>query len=240
MKNLLIVLSLTSFLFLSCGFNREPGTISVSGTGSVLVTPDTAQLRITISERGKTTKEAQSRSNIKIKEVMEGLKDAGVSENNIQTSAISFSNDTEWDANSRRNEIVGQIVSQSVSVKFVKLDESPDILPSVLDTLGSIDNIVIGNLIFSLDDPGPQYIDARQLAFQKAQQKASELAEHGEIQLGRAVSISEVSTGAISMTNNIQMLTDNETRGDIAGATSDIPGGEISIRYSIDVVFETY
>ncbi len=240
MKKLLLILSLSSFAFFSCGINKAPGTISVSGTGNVLVTPDTAQLRITVSERGKTTKEAQNESNIKIREVMEGLKEAGVSGNNIQTSAISFSNETVWNTNTRRNDLVGQIVSQSVSVKFDKLDESPGILPSVLDTLGSIDSIEIGNLIFSLNDPGPQYIEARQLAFKKAEQKAIELAEYAGISLGRAISISEASIGAMPLTGNIQMkLFESESGGDITGTPSEIPGGEISIRYEINVLFET-
>lgn len=240
MRNFLLLLSLTSLLFLSCGMGKEPGTIAVSGTGSVLVSPDTAQLRITVSERGKTTKEAQNESNKKIKAVMEGLKTAGVSEDNIQTSAISFTSDYIWNNDTRRNELVGQIISQSVSVIFEKLDDSPGTLPTVLDTLGTIDKIEIGNLLFSLNDPGPRYIEARQLAFKKAEQKASELAGYAGITLGRAVSISEASTGSMPMTGNTQLkLYESEYKGGMADEPSDVPGGKISISYNINVVFET-
>ena len=136
--------------------------------------------------------------------------------------------------------MVGQILSQSVSVKFEKLDKSPGILPSVLDTLGAIDRIEIGNLVFSIDDPEVQYIEARRLAFQKAEQKAGELAGYAGIKLGRAVSISENSTGFMPLTSNVQMALYESRESDMAGAPSAVPGGEISVDYEITVIFETH
>ena len=237
MKKIIIALSVV--LLFSCGLEKKTGTISVSGTGDVVVSPDTAQLRITVTERGQTTKEAQNLSNAKIGEVIDGLKSAGIAQNNIQTSAITFSNDNVWNSETRRNEIVGQIVSQSVSVKFEKLDESPDVLGSVLDSLGKIDGIEIGNLSFSIDDPQPLYIEARRLAFEKAEQKAQELAEYADLKLGKAVNISESGAESVPYMNNA-MLMRNEAVMEYSGGTpSEIPGGEISIRYNLSVVFET-
>jgi uncharacterized protein len=238
MKKLLIALS--AVLLFSCGLEKETGTISVNGTGDVIVSPDTAQLRISVTEKGQTTKEAQNMSNAKIGEVLTGLKSAGIEDNNIQTSAITFSNDNLWNPETRRNEIAGQIVSQSVTVKFENLDESPDFLASVLDTLGTIDGIGIGNLSFSIDDPQPLYIEARRLAYEKAKQKAEELAEYAGMKLGKAMSISEGGAGPAPYMGNVMLQRNIAVLDSGTGAPSEVPGGEISISYNISVVFETH
>lgn len=112
-------------------------------------------------------------------------------------------------------------------------------MASVLDSLGSIDGIEIGNLTFSIADPQEFYIEARRLAFAKAQQKGAELASYAGLKLGRAVTISETGTGSIPYSGygmvqrNVAMMESDSS------VPSEIPGGEISISYDISIVFET-
>lgn len=243
MKKISIILVSVAILFLSsCGGQDFPGSISVSGDGSVTVAPDTAHLRITVAEKGKTTKEAQNLTNKKIQEVLSALHYAGLEDSDMQTSALRFDNETEWDNDARKTIIIGRIVSQTISVTFSNLDEKPDTLVSTLDSLGNIDGIEIGNLAFSIEDPQEHYIEARRLAFEKAKQKATELANYAEVTLGKASGISEGSSyaapaGPIMVQSNIMRSYDDSTGGSIS---SELPGGEITISYSVHVVFETF
>lgn len=230
---------LPALLLFSCGLAKESGTISVSGSGSVMAAPDTAQLVLTVSEKAKTTKEAQNLANGKISLVTETLNGAGIDMKNIATSAIRFSKDYIWNDQTRRNEIIGQVVSQTVTVKFNDLDGSPSLLASVLDSLGSIDGIEIGNLMFSIAYPQEYYIEARRLAFEKAKQKAYELSDYAGLKLGRAVSITETGTGNLPY-GGYGMVQRNVAVMEYEGAApSEVPGGEIPISYDISIVFET-
>ncbi|MBN2657337.1 MAG: SIMPL domain-containing protein [Spirochaetales bacterium] len=237
MKKIFLVLPV--ILLFSCAMAKEHGTISVSGSGTVMAAPDTAQLAVSVSEMAKTTKEAQILANGKISLVTETLKSAGIKMKNITTSAIRFSNDYIWNDQTRRNEIVGQIVSQSVMVKFEDLNDSPDLLASVLDSLGMIDGIEISNLMFSIADPREYYIEARRLAYEKAEQKGEELASYADLKLGRALNINETGTGSLPY-GGYGMVQRNAAVMEYEGSVpSEIPGGEISITYDISVVFET-
>jgi uncharacterized protein YggE len=221
----------------SCGLSTETGTISVTGSGEVLVTPDVAHLQLSISETAPTTRQAQNETNAKLAEVLKSLQNLEVAERDIQTSAISFSQDTEYDSSTRRSTVVGQIVSQTLNVQFKELTERPELLPSVLDVLGGINGIRINSLSFSLEDPQAHYVVARKLAFEKAQQKAEELAEYANLRLGAAVQISEQS---VSYAAN-QFLQRNFALSEAESSSgSQVPGGEIPIKYDVSVVWETH
>jgi len=237
MKKILLLLS-TALLF-SCGISEESGSISVVGSGTVSAVPDTAQLSVTVSEKAETTKEAQNRVNRKISRIKEVLTDEGIEMRNISTSSIRFANDYVWNDRTRRNEIVGQIVSQTLTIKFEDFDSSPTQLPTVLDILGEGDGLEIGNLGFSISETHEYYQEARRLAFEKARQKAEELASLAGLKLGKAISIRE-NTAGINPYNGYGMVQRNKGLMEAEGPVpTEIPGGEISINYDISVIFET-
>lgn len=239
MKKILLLLPLLALM--SCAtMDREKGSITVSGRGTVLAVPDTAQLNITVSERAASTKEAQNLTNQKIALVLQALKEAGIGDKNLQTSAINFSNDYVWNQELRRNEMVGQVVSQSVTVIYEDLNMSPSLLAASLDVLGSIDGLEIGNLQFSIDDPQEFYQKARKLAFEKASQKAEELAAYSLMTLGNVLNISEIQSGFYPLSGNVMLQRSMAEMEYDQSSSSDIPGGEVTISYEIQVVYEMY
>jgi len=227
-------------LFFSCKAKEKFGNISVNGKGSVTVAPDIAHLRISISERGDTSKKAQILTNKKITKALDALHNAGIENKYMQTSALSFQNELEWNKNLHKNIITGRIVSQSISITFKDFDKNPARLANVLDNLGTIDGIGISNLTFDIEDSKKHYIKARKLAFQKAEQKARELADYAKIKLGKAISITEgTSYQPLCMTGSQQNIAHRENYINESPQTSELPGGEITISYSVHVVFET-
>lgn len=235
-----ILMFIPAVLLFSCSGGQTAGTISVSGRGEVTAVPDTAQLYVTVSEKAETTRAARKLTNGKIDEALAALEAAGVADKDLQTSAIRFSNDYEWDNEARRNVLAGQIVSQTLTVRFRELDDSPEILAAALDALGGINGIEIGNLQFSLSDPQSLYVEARRLAFEKARQKAGELASYAGIDLGKAVNITESGSSPVYPLAGNAMVQRNVAFAEYdSAAPSEIPGGEISITYDISVVFQT-
>lgn len=233
-----ILISLSCLILLSaCARPDFKGSITVSGRGSVFASPDTASLSISIEESAPTTKEAQELTNRKMKEVITALKTAGIEERAIQTSRIVFDKLQEWNESTRKYIVLGQRVRQSLVVKFENLESNPQLLAATLDVLGSINGIQIGSLGFSIKDPTSHYIAARKLAFDKARQKAQELASYAEVKLGKALTIDENqgSTGLPMVQSNVARSYDTSEM-----AITELPGGEIEISVAIDVVFATY
>jgi uncharacterized protein len=126
---------------------------------------------------------------------------------------------------------------KSLVVKFENLESNPRLLATTLDVLGSVDGIQIGNLGFSMQDTTDHYVEARKLAFDKAMQKARELASYADVKLGKALTIDEVqgSTGFPMVQSNVARSYDSSDTGN-----TELPGGEIEISVALDVVFETH
>jgi hypothetical protein len=61
----------------------------VIGEGKAKVQPDTLTINLSISELGKTTKEAQTKANEKASQIQSILEKAGVKKENIQTANLN-------------------------------------------------------------------------------------------------------------------------------------------------------
>ena len=77
----------------------KPGTISVSGTGTVTTEPDTATTTFGVVTQGATAKEAMARNSQEMAKVIDALKRAGVSAKDLQTQYVSL--DPRYDTQGR-------------------------------------------------------------------------------------------------------------------------------------------
>ncbi len=237
---LILGISLGSFLFVSCmtpsrmnPYSSEEHTIAVNGVGVVEAAPDTARLMITISELRETTSAAQSTVNKKIAEVLTVSYEAGIGEDEIHTSSISFNSEYDWTDNGRV--LKGQRVRQTLSITISGIDEAKGNLASLLDGLGTISGIEISSLNFYVKDTEQLYEQARELAFTKARQKAQEYAALGDVSLGTPRSISEYSSdNAIADTYGRAMKME-AAMADYS--PSQVPTGSYSVSVTVSVEF---
>ncbi|HTC86477.1 MAG TPA: SIMPL domain-containing protein, partial [Candidatus Acidoferrum sp.] len=65
-------------------------TISVSGTGRVILSPDVADLRLGVTIQRTTVKAARADAATAMTAVIAALKNAGIDDKDIQTSALSL------------------------------------------------------------------------------------------------------------------------------------------------------
>ncbi len=169
-----------------------PRVISVSGTGEVNTRPDMARVSTGVVTEAATAKEALAKNNTAMAAVIAALKDAGVAEDDIQTSNFSVSpkyppyqpNQT----TARR--IVGYTVSNQVTAAVKNLKK----LGAILDTLVQAGSNQIHGVSFDVDEPKPLLDEARKKAVADARAKAELYAAAAGVSLGRVVQISESSS----------------------------------------------
>jgi uncharacterized protein len=177
------------------GFTAEDGklprVISVSGLGEVKSRPDMATISTGVVTEGTTAKEALANNNKAMAAVIAALKNAGIAEDDIQTSDFSVSPKyPPYQPNqTTAPRIVGYTVSNQVTARVKDLQK----LGPVLDTLVQAGSNQINGIMFGIDEPKPQLDDARKKAVADARAKAELYAAAAGVSLGKVVQITESS-----------------------------------------------
>jgi len=163
--------------------------ISVSGEGKVEVTPDVANLQLGVEAQAKTVADAQSQASGAMNKVVSALSAVGVASDDIRTSYFSVQVVTRYNPDTQQSEAVGYLVTNLVVVKIRNTGNAGQIIDSVVAAGGDLTRI--NDLSFTVDDPTPYYVDARNQAMTDAKAKAVQLAQQAGVKLGRPISISE-------------------------------------------------
>ena len=210
-------------------------SISVSGEGKITAVPDIVNINAGVSELGDTTKEAQDKANEKLATIISILEENDVPERNAQTSNLSFYPEYDWKGDEGRK-LIGQRVSQTLTIKIPEIDKNPGRVTDILDALGTINGLELNSVNFDIEDKKEFFSEAREQAFEKAYQKAKELAKFGDVELGKPITISESSVNyrPIPYQNFAKM----EMVADGMGGGSALPAGELDVTASVNVLFE--
>ena len=169
--------------------NSQQTGIWVSGEGKVTVTPDIATLWLGIEAQADTVAEAQTQAVGAMDAVMTALADSGVDEKDIQTQYFSIYQVTRWDDFRDKEVVIGYRVTNMVTAKIREIEQVGPIIDAVAAAGG--DYTRINNISFSVDDPTPYYVEARQKAVADAKAKAEQIADLAGVTLGKPTYISE-------------------------------------------------
>ena len=208
--------------------------VSVSGTGVVYLKADIVTFSINVNETADTTAQAQQKTNEKMTGILEILKSFGIGDDDISTTALNFSSEYYWD-NGRQIK-TGESVSQTVYVTMKDLE----LFPKLADELGSnLTGISFYNVNFDSTQKEAAYSKARELAYEKALEKAELYAKSAGMEIGRPVSISE---GYLSYGNanykRADMVFIEEAAATAAAYETQAPTGLLSASIDVSVVFE--
>ena len=94
-----------------------------------------------------------------------------------------------YDYSKQKQELIGFMVQNSVTVKFRNIDDTGKLIDAALAAGGDLARV--DSLTFTIDDPSTLQDQARQEAMAEARRKAETLAEAADVKLGRPRSISE-------------------------------------------------
>jgi len=212
---------------------KVTNTISTAGDGKVYATPDMAEINLSFSETAPTSKEALDKVNSKIDQAMKVARDSGLADADIATTGLSVYTEYDYSGNTRR--LLGQRATQSLSLKIRNIDRTASKAATLIDAISAIENVQLNGITFDIEDKSRLFSQARELAYEKAQQKAKELSSLAGVKLLKPVSISD-STYDISPkpyfanTNELRMASGG-------GDATQVPGGEIAVTTTLSILW---
>ncbi len=208
-------------------------SISVQGQGTVSAKPDLVTLSLGVQTTGETAKEALALNSEQMTGVVAAVLDAGIAEEDIQTSGINLYpvyEDRSLVQPGEQRQIVGYRASNDVSVRVHDIE----IAGSVLDAAVTAGANQVGGVRFGLSDTETIVTDALIAAVQNAQAKAQTIADTLGVTLGSALVVNE------------EWIERPEARGvafaaeaafDSGGFSSPVQGGAVSVTAHIRVTF---
>jgi len=236
-KNIVIAIILcTVFLLFGCTLRiqENQSTVTVTGIGTVLIQPDMVQMNVSYSYVAQTTREAKEEVDKKIQQILDILKEEKIDDSNIRTVSLSY--DLEYDYREGRAVIIGQRAQQTIIVSINDIVNNPNRFPLILDRITAIDRVAIRNIVFDTENKTELFVQSRDLAYQKALDKANQYADLSGKKIDKVLSISEESNRDVFRFPAAQNVA-FEGAGYSTGRTSSVPAGEQEVTTEITVTF---
>ncbi len=212
-------------------FNQQNTGIWVTGEGKVSVVPDIAILNLGVEVQSGSVAQAQEQAATAMTAVVAELDNFGIAQKDIKTSQFSITPVRKWSEKDGREILIGYRVTNTVTTKVRNTENTGAIIDAAASAGG--DYIRINNISFTVDDPSAYYEEARELAMADAATKAKQLADLGNVKLGKPTYINE--SGAY-----VPVVRDFYGEAAIsapAAAPTPISAGEMEIRLSVQVVY---
>ncbi len=190
---LMALLALPSSAWGADGTKPETPTLTVAGTGSLTVAPDTAFVTVGMETAGKSLSQAQRENSAVMQKVMERLRALKIDKERIQTSSFmvtpQYRPSPKHPAETPPSlpEIIGYRISNTVTVEVRDLEKVATVIEEAL-TAGA--NHFQG-LEWAMRDEQPARLSALKFAAAKAREKATALSETLNVKLVRLVTVNE-------------------------------------------------
>ncbi len=204
--------------------NSLPRAMTIIGVGQVTVKPDMAETTLGVRANADTVGEAASKVNGDMDRVLKALKDAGVAENDTQTTG--FNVNVRQD---REGKPSGYEVSNMVRVRIRDLDK----VGSTIDAALAAGANQLYGIQFTLADPTAAQTAARADAVADAKARATELAGEAGVSLGDIVQVSNVVGGG-------PLFAEAAVKGMGAAAARQsiaVQSGELEVSAQVQIVY---
>ncbi len=230
---------LATLLIVSCNNNigkQHQSTISVFGTGTVMVKPDMLRMNISLSKTASTTKAAQEEVSKMVKQALDVLSDFGIEDKDIVTASLTFS--PEYEYRNGKRVLIGQTTRQTILFSMNDIQNDNEKIPQLIDRLVEMNGIELNQIDFNVKSNTEYFIRSRELAFQKATEKAEQYASLSGLKATKVVSISEEGSQQLLPVNN-RMVNQYNAMAETASDANPtlLPSGELEITTKILAVF---
>lgn len=210
--------------------NTLPRVISIAGLGEVKARPDMATISTGVVSEAVSAKDALAKNNAAMAAVIAALKNAGIAEDDIQTSNFSVSPKyPPYQPNQTSQRIVGYTVSNQVTANVKSLKN----LGPILDTLVQSGSNQINGISFGIDEPKKALDEARKEAVADARAKAELYAAAAGVSLGRVVQITE-SSAVMPPVPMMRMA----LQANAAEASVPIAAGQQTVSANVSITYE--
>lgn len=226
MKSLLF---LSVLLLSACGpkpniHHGQPRQITVTGVGSAASVPDQFNFTVVIEERGPSASELNILVSEKTKQVIAQLEKLKVKQKNIQSLQVQFNPWVEY--NGQTQEQKGFVLSRRIDITLDDLG----LYDKSIDAVLKLNITRIEGFSYADSQAYEHYQSAIEQALLDARKRAENMANVLDLELGKALSISEQSQGQAQRAEKSMVLR--------AMADSSSLPGEMSTRAQVSVIFE--
>lgn len=206
---------------------------SVTGSGTVYAKADIANLEIGLKTGTKTSAaEATTDSTNKMNAIITAVKALAIDEKDIKTSGYSLNPVYNWTEN-KGQELTGYEVTQNLSLKIRDLNKIGDVIARTTEKGAN----QIGNISFTIDDEYTLRNQARELAIEKAKEKAMMIAEQSGMKLGKITTVYENADAYVTPMSYSNAKLDMGA-GSIELAAPAIQTGQNEIKVEATLVYE--
>lgn len=167
--------------------NAPQHTLSVSGTGSVSVKPDVADVTVGVTIQRDTAGDAAADAANAMDAVVTAIKGLGIAEEDIQTTSLSLSPVYDYDRTPYR--LVGYTANNMVTVTVRDITQTG----AVIDAATGAGATDVNSITFRVADQAAAETQAREQAVKMARAKADTIAAAAGTQITGIISISETS-----------------------------------------------
>lgn len=210
--------------------SMERNTVTVSGSSTMTVNPDQAELYVAVNNQATTADAASSANSQKVNAVMDALMRAGVDKSDMETSSYALYPVQKWDPKTEEYIQSGYEARHTLKITTKKIEDVGDLI----DTAVKAGANNVNSVSFSLsDDAKEEYnILVLESAVGNAEDKANALAKSLGKNLGTVVSVSESSVYSVPYSRADFAMEEAK-----AGGTQIAPQ-DIDYSASVTVVFE--
>jgi uncharacterized protein len=149
--------------------NATPSTLSVDGSGSVMVTPDVASLSVSVARSAPRSAAALSAANRRVGAIVAAVRAAGVPKAGIQTNSIDVSGQTVR-VGPRRHR---RRVRRYTATESLSITSRTSIVGRVIDAATRAGADSINGPDFSFSDPSAGAVAATNAALADARRRAN-------------------------------------------------------------------
>jgi uncharacterized protein len=212
----------------------ERDSVTITGEGRVLASPDVAQVSITIVTENVDAEAAQEENVEQFNKLVADLKELGIDEKDLKTTSYNVNPVYDWTDGERVDR--GFEVRQSLQVKIRDLDKSGDVIR--IASQNGVNRV--GGLSFIVDNPEQYKEEARTKSLENAKLKAEELSEVLGVKLGKIISFSEGTSGGFDLSPVFrgEMMAFDTAEESAKSVTPDFEEGSEEIIIRSTIIYE--
>ena len=225
----LFVLFIALVMLLTAAAAQAESKISVSGTGEIRVSADTAVISLGVSARDKDVLKAQQKVNESIAAIRAALTEQGISEENINTEFINIY--VTYDYRDDQEEVEAYNASSTLAIKVTEMDK----VGALIDAAFSAGANTLNGISFSASDTSEAKSEALREAVADAKNKADVLAEASGLKITGIESLSE--DGVFSYENNVGNVYAKMAVAEAADAGTVVQAAKLIVSASVSITY---
>ncbi len=219
--------------------NNNSNTLHVSGSGEVNAEPDQVVISLGVRVTKDSAEEARQECANRTSQVIDALKEMGVTDDQVETERFSLRPDREYDRDEGRSKVVGYRAVNTIKVTLNDTDMAADLIDTAVQN-GAND---VDRVTFTLQDSTREEMreEALKKAVQDAKTEAKHVAEEVGVELGSPAKIDVTSTGYQPYRPQYSMAEEPVPTATpaptAAGPTTPIQEGKVTVTADIHILY---